>query len=578
MKNKFIFLLIIFMSVLIESVVQSASDNKSESLTPHLTIPDSDSSYSSESGHILFLLQQGEHKPAWDAYHSYQSKLGHHDHELLHQMGLKILEDGSKRNDPECQLLSLFGASITAHEEAYPIIEDSLKSRFPLIQLVALRALAAFQTDKADSALSRSLGAPLLEIRYEAILQLCLKNHTSAVSHAESLMHKVPISLRPIFPPLIAMVDSPQATKILRQLLNSSTTEVSLAVILSTAKYKKEELLPQIRQTSHQVHFALQEACTSVFSALKDEESIPKLQKMTASQYSNVALAAHVALFKMSQEKSLHAIEEMAGKGDLFAIDALGSLRRGAPTLTSLLTNSDINVRINATLALLKQGDSRALSNIDELIFRDKRDLGFTQTQSPGHLFTAWKATSSATKIFEKDVEAYISHLTFKEEVLKSVRHMDPKKFISLADHILKTKQTEIVRIVTVLLEETETQEALVCLQKGQQQIGSPHVRLLCNLSLMRLGTEGPYATQLKNWLEKENKNELIHIKPFDPWDSGNEFVLKPEEKSRCLIDTFEAFAAKQDKEGIDVLIQAIESGHEKNKYALAGLLIRAVQ
>lgn len=531
-----------------------------------------------QPGHILFLLQQGEHQSAWDAYHKYQNTLGHHDHDLLHHMALKILEDGFRKNDPECQLLALFGASITAHEAAYPILEESIKSKFPLVQLVALRALSAFQTDKADIALSKSLGASLLEIRYEAVHQLCLKNHPLALSHAESLMHKASSKFHPLFPPLFAMVDNPQATKILHRLLNNPNTDVSLAVILSAAKYKREDLLPQIRQTALQAHYALQEACTSVFSTLKDEESVPKLYKMTASQYPNVALSAHVALFKMGRESALGSIEEMAKQGNLFAIQALGSLHQGADTLAALLQHEDVNIRINATMALLKQKDMRALQNLSELILRDKRDLGFTKSQSPGHLFTAWKATPAATKIFENELKIYIEHLEFKEEILKSLRHMDPLKFVTFAEQIFKTKHHDLISITATLLEEIETQEALHCLEKGQQQIGAPHVRLLCGLSLMRLGGKGPYETQLKNWCEKENKTELIHLKPFDPWDEGNAFVLKPEEKSRLLIDVFEAFAARQDEEGINVLIKAIESGHEKNKYALSGLLLRAVQ
>lgn len=539
-------------------------------------IPEETASH--QPGHILFLMQRGEHSAAWEAYHRYQNKLGRHDHDLLHHMALKILEEGFRKNDPECQLLTLFGASITAHEGAYPILEESIKSKFPLIQLVAIRALAAFQTDKADVTLSKALGASSLEIRYEAVHLLCLKNHPLAVSHAESLMHKVPAQFHALFPSLFAMVDNPHSTKILHRLLNNPNADVSLAVILSAAKYKREDLLPQLRQTALQTHYALQEACAFVFSSLKDEESVPRLYKMTTSQYPNVALAAHVALFEMGRESALGSIEDLAKQGNLFAIQALGKLHRGSDTLATLMLHEDTNIRINATLALLKQEDPRALQNISELILRDKRDLGFTKTESPGHLFKAWKTTPAATKIFENDLKIYVEHLEFKEDVLKNVRHMDPKKFVTLAEQIFKSKHSDLIPIVTSILEEIETLEALHCLEKGQQQLGAPHVRLLCGLSLMRLGVEGPYSAQLRSWCEKENKTELIHIKPFDPWDEGDAFVLKPEEKSRLLINVFEAFAARQDEEGIDVLIQAIESGHEKNKYALSGLLLRAVQ
>ena len=44
------------------------------------------------------------------------------------------------------------------------------------------------------------------------------------------------------------------------------------------------------------------------------------------------------------------------------------------------------------------------------------------------------------------------------------------------------------------------------------------------------------------------------------------------------MIESFEALAEKHDPQGIDLILAAIQSGHPKNRYALAGLLIKALQ
>jgi HEAT repeat protein len=264
------------------------------------------------SGQILFLLQQGEHEKALKLYQNQFQANGPHDFELLHQIGLRILDFGFRQHDPECQLLALFGASVSAHEDAYYILEESLKSPYPAIQLVALEALARFQNDRADQAMMRALGSSLLEVRYEAAHHLCKKKHPLAVSQTESLMYKTPKAYMALYPPLFALVGDSHATRILRKLLNQPSQKVRLAVILSIAKSQRDDLLPQIRQQASQFHFALQEACAYTLGILKDEESIPKLKKLALSQYPTVALAAHLALYRLGQEDSIKAIEQAA--------------------------------------------------------------------------------------------------------------------------------------------------------------------------------------------------------------------------------------------------------------------------
>ena len=58
----------------------------------------------------------------------------------------------------------------------------------------------------------------------------------------------------------------------------------------------------------------------------------------------------------------------------------------------------------------------------------------------------------------------------------------------------------------------------------------------------------------------------------------SDSFDLTPEENSRLLIEAYQAFAERNDERSIDTLIEVIKEGNPKNRPALAGLLLRAIQ
>lgn len=532
-----------------------------------------------QQGRILFLMQQGEHEQALKLYQTAFQETSQHDFELLHQIGLRILDDGFRQNDPECQLLALFGAGVSAQEDVYYILEESLKNKFPQIQLVALEALARFQTDKADQAIIRALGAATLQVRFEAAHQLCKKKHPQAVSQTESLLYKSPSEVWEIYPPLFAMVGDTHSTRVLRKLLAHSSKEVRLAVIVSVAKFEREDLLPQVRQQAAHLQFTLQEACAHTLGVLQDEEAIPRLEKLAQSQSPAVALAAQGALFRLGRKEALAAIEQAAQKEEIFAISALGKISGHPDALLKLLESPRLQVRINAVISLLQQNHPRALEHVEEILLRDKRDLAFTSYHSPGKTFKAWKVTSSASSLMKDEPAAYQEHFALKEALLKKVRLLSQPHFLAIAHQIFLQQQNDLIPTTVELLEDLNTPEAVACLKKHQQQLGAPLVRHYCNLALYRLNEPGPYGEQLRQWAKAQSQTEFIRLKPLSPWEFGeSSYTLKPEEASQLLIESFEAFAAHQDPQGVETLIEAIATGHAKNKYALAGLLLRATQ
>lgn len=535
----------------------------------------------SQKGKILFLIQQGQHTQAIDLYQQYQKHQNEHDYELLHQMGLGILKQGFDQRDPEIQLLSLFGASIAANEEVYYILEESLKNPYPQIQLVALNALARFQNDRADQALLKALGSDELIIRLEAAYQLCLKKHPLAVSQIESLMYKTPKAILPIYPQLYAAIGNEKAIRHLRRLLNHKSDKVRTATILSIAQHQRDDLIPQLRQIICHSYYPQQEACAYTLGLLKDEKSLPKLKKLTHSSYPHVALAAQQALYRLGQQEAAIAIEQAAKKGDIFAINALAEIPEKSEVLVELLKHADITVRINATLALLAQGHLEFFSALKDILVRDKRNLTFTQTHSPGQAFKAWKVNQAATQLLKDDTQAYEAYLKLRENTLLKAYELSQTGFLELAQLIFNTQQNDLVPLVVELLEELDTPDAIQILKTYQQKVGAPFIRNYCNLALYRLKEEGPYGELLRQWVQSRYGEELIRFRslPVSIFEYREKcYELTPEETSRLLIEAFQAFTINQDQLGIATLLETIRSGNQKNKYALAGLLIRAIE
>lgn len=532
-----------------------------------------------DSGRILFMIRQGNHEQGLKLYQSLYAERDEHDYELLHQIGLGILDYGYRQIDPEIQLLTLFGASFALHQEAYYILEGNLKNRHPEIQLIAVTALSQVQEDQADRALLKAMGSPHLIIRYEAAKHLCKKKHPAAVDQTESLLFKSPAAVLPMFPPLFASVGDVKAMRVLKKMINDPSEKIRRSVILSAAKFERDDLLPQIRQQAVRSHHSQQEASAFALGVFKDEQAEEKLTKLSQSQYKTVSLVALWALNQIGRTAAVEQIEASALEGDLYAIALLGMIKDRPNVLLKLVKSDNLQVRINAILALLEQQHPSAVDYVSELLVNDKRDLGFVAVHSPAKTIHYWKAVPSSSQVLADDIEAYQDHMALREAVIAKVRQTSSSAFIALASSLLSARQNDLIPSVVDFLVEMDTPEAIDLLKTHQQKLGAPLVRNYCNLGLYRLGEKGVYADQLMKWVKSESKSELIQFRPYSPWEpGGNTWQLTPQEKSQLLIGAFEAFTQNQDKKGIDVLIEVLATGHQKNKYALAGVLVRATQ
>ena len=540
--------------------------------------------YASETNpnQIVYLMHAGDTAKAFQAYEEHYAASGCHDFELIERLGLILLDQGLHAKDPESRLLALYGAGISLNEKALYIIEEALEGNEPELQLAALNLIDRIRNDRIDQLLYRAMASDQLLIRFEAAMQLASKRDPKAVGQIESLMMKVPEQLWPLFPQLFALIDNREAKKVLRRMLMHSQESIRIAAILSIASQAHDDFLPTLRRMAAQHGAGQQEASAAALGILRDDESILRLQTLSKSQNPHIRLASLKALYQLGKDEVREEVEKLAKMKNLFAIHLLGEMRGSEPTLASLLNNGDLPIRLNAAMSLLELHDPRCTPMLAAVLLKDRRDIALTHSASPGRSLQAWRIIPSATQNLENNPLILELSLNLRESLVLKAVDLPEKEFLALADLLLDQQQNDLIPVLIQTLENHPTPASIALLKKYQQKAGAPLVRNYCNLALYRLKQPGPYAEHLRTWVFQQKSTDLIRFRPLVNWsfreDSHSSFDLTPEETSRLLLDAFQSFVATQDDKGIDTLISLIQSGNPKNKYALIGLLMRAIQ
>lgn len=530
---------------------------------------------------ILYLLKTGKESAALDLYQDYYKQKNKHDSDLLEQIALILIEQGFNSDTPEAQVLSIYGAGISNNEQMLDILKAGISSKQPEVQLICLNFLSRFHHDDADAALRRAMNSDYLLIRLEAGFHLCGQKSHAIVGQIESLMNKVDESLHPLFPQFFALIGTRDAIKTLSRLLNNRQEKVRVQAMISAANVNRDDLAPIIRKLASQSSVLQQEAGAYAFYKMKDEASIPRLEILALSNAENVKLSALKALYHLGQKNRLNEIEALARELNLYAIYMLSEIPESEPVLLTLKEHEQLNVRINANLALLKLKNPKAMPGIMEILIRDHRDLAYLENQSMAGTLKYLKATPSAS-INLKNNEMYREiSLSIREEILSEASHLPESDFLNIAKILFDTHQNELIPRLVFLIENLQTKEAIELLKHYSQKTGAPLIRNYCNLALFRLKEVGPYRDILEKFIFQEYKTDLIQFRPFLSFEMRSresQYQLTPRDTSRLLIDSFEALTLMQDEQGINILLQAIQHGNSKNKYALAGLLMHAAR
>lgn len=530
----------------------------------------------------VYLMQTQGPVAAIRAYRLWQQEKGSHDFETLQQIALRYLEQGLKSTDSEIQLLSLYGCGMGGLQASLGLLEQGLYTDNPSSQMTAVQFLGNQHDDMSSHLLIKAMSSPFLQTRFEAAYHLSVRKHKAAVGQIESLMFKLPPQFTCYFPELLSMMGTHESISCLKNLMESRYTMVRVACILSAAQYGRDELLGIIRCLSSHSDLAEQEASITALGVFKDSTSLAKMRKAALSTNPTLKLAGLMALYRLGHTEVKDEIIDMAKKGDLFAIYACKDIPTSEETLQGLLNSLQMNVRVNAAMALLERKDPVCKKILFDVLIRDTRDLAFYPNFSCGHSLFHWKVLPSLSAQ-QKQVQESLQNITLavREYALKLCIDLPPNDFLHIATRILQTRQTDLVPQLIQLLTSIPSPASIALLKKGADSAGAPLTRAYCNLALLILREEGPWQSNVLQWIEANMHTPMVSLREMPPLDlrfSDTRYQITPNERSRLLIESLQLIAERHEEKGIDLFLTLLEKGDDKNKPLIAGLLLKTLQ
>lgn len=528
------------------------------------------------ASHLLYMTGQGQHQAAAGAMAAVEKI----DGAVVEGMALEILRQGVTSKDPEEALLALFGASVALNEKAEALFETAYQNPNPQIQLAALSMIARSKTESSLFILNQAIGHPHPLIRLEAAFLLAERRAPQASLKIESLMHKIIPEAHFLFPRLFAMVGDAAAKSNLKRLLNHPDEKVRCETILAIADSNRDDLIREVRRALTHPGALSKEAAATALGLLRDETSIPQLEALAEHLSPDVRIAALEALVELKQPEAIKRLEKLAKEGNLFAITALSDCEGCEETLASLIESPDRSIRANATLALLAHKDKRALKTLPEVLIKDARDFSFVTIHSPAGSLVSYKVIPSSMQNLEEVPGTFEGSLRLRESALAKTIELDDASFYQIARLILNRQQNDLVPLLMQLIENKGDEAARHFLKQEEQRAGAPFIRASAALALFRMKEEGPYEEKLRAWIKQEASLDLVKFRPFVPWEKreGTSFELTPNEKAALWVATLEAFIIRHPEQATRLLLDLIKEGAGKNRFVLAGLLLRTIQ
>ncbi len=526
-------------------------------------------------------MQAKEIEKSIGLYLRYREELGKHDFEILQQMALILLEQGARSPDMETQLLSIYGSGIASVSSSLDILEAGIKSEHAETQVASIQYLGGLQDDRSDELLVKAMSSNFFYARMEAAMHLAGRKHKTSVGQIESLMYRIPPEARFFFPQFFALIGTSDAITILRQLMEDKHTSVRVEALLSAARFGRDDLLPAVRRNITHVNIAEQEAAAFAVGVLKDSKSIKKLKNLYSNSPINVQIAAARSLHILGDPDAKHFLINQAKKNNLFAIITLADIPEGKDTLAQLCHHPELAIRMNAGISLLKHRDPRCKTALIEILVRDASDMGISPQMSIGKTMLAFKPVFSSAQHANSLYDVRGATLSMRQQILLDAMHLSEKDFMQIAKLIFDSKQSDLIPTLVTLLENLQTPDAIALLKEKAVQTGTPLIRAYCDLALYRMSQEGPYGENVKNWIIRNKDSAMIQFQPMVPLDqriADSPYELTPENNSRLLIESFQSLSDKQHESSLDILLDTLKSGNPKNRYVLAGLLLRTLQ
>lgn len=494
------------------------------------------------------------------------------DYEFLQKFAILILENGLKSQNKERKRLTLYGAGIALSTHSLNILEKGLSSADAPAQLISLHYLGLLQDQKSDSLIKKALSSDFLEVRAEALFQLCLKKDPTALGQLEALRGKLPPVFKPFFPQFLALIGTPEASARLKHYLSDENPEVRLEAILSISKHKREELLFYLKKHFKEAMSQEKEALMYVLSSFGDTVFLPEFEKLAIRSNPNLQIGAILALNRMGNKNFNHLLFKKAEEGNLLALSACGFVENSNQLLIKMAKSRDIQIKANATVSLLEKRDENCFPFLLEIL---TSDIFLEFHLSPGRSLKYVQAYSTPFPVLNSEVS-----LLVKEELLKQALELKESTFLNLAEKLLQKEQVDLIPVLLKLLENIKSPKAIALLKKASYS-NLPLVRAYAHLALFRLEEKGLHEIFLIEWLEEESSKARIRLKSFDTGQKRfdkSQFELSRDEISQLFLEIISSFVEKHSPKTSELILKALVLSPSSNRYPLAGMLLRAIE
>lgn len=515
---------------------------------------------------ILFKMRQGALEQALTCYKAYQREKGDHDFALLQQMALAIIQDSSRKNNRDLQLLSLWAASFSLNSKLLPVLADGLKKEDPRDILADLFFLMGFPDDKAVNLIRSELGSPWLPIQAVSAEFLIQKKEKGVLEIVARWLDRVDPRAYPLFVPLFAASEERFATCWMKKFLHAKDPDTRLMALLEIGKQGRDDLLDEVREAAKTGNIQEKEAAAFVLGTLGDSSSLSLLQELASSKDISTKIAASYSLFRLGQTNSEALIKEAALQGNLFAIILLGHMKTGEDILINLLKSSDLNIQANATIALLEAKKSSSLQGLLPLLHPHLKNLALVAVTSHGQSLIAWQLKPRVT------VKEQMVHIMPRQKLIEEASQLPEQDFLDFAKE-------------AILYEDKETVPALIWSVKGLDKQflldqlnrpGAPLARSWATLALYSLKEKGPYAEHVYQWFIDMKKLAIVSVAPptLDS-DLKSFHMMTKQDSCELLLAALDCLVALRDQAAIDAILEALKGGNPLNRPVLASLLLR---
>ena len=533
---------------------------------------------------IQFLIATKDFTKAIEYYLDSYELNKTHQPELLRSLAKGLIDSSFSSTDSKDQLLALYGLMISNDHDLDYDYTKLLDSKDPYVQLLTIQYLSNWSEDIVDVWLNKAMSSPYLPVRMQALGNLVQRKSKLALSQIESLYYRLPDFFRPVFAQFYASLGTPQAIKILKQMLSDPNSEMKVASLLASCQFQRDDLKEEIRKILTQSDPMVQETAIYAASFFKDLHSLEMIEKLSCSHHQNVKLAALMGLSQFKKEERKQEIFDLAKKKDLSSIFYLGTMDGSEPTLLELASDDDFNVRLNTLFSLLEKKHPKSKDLLIKFFKSHSTYDGLAPNFSSGKTQQYIKMYPAYPSQFKKSKEfiAYLQGMTsmIRNQLLIQALELTEADFLEIAQVIFENDIYDVIPTLVRLLENCPGEKTLELIKKMSQKTGSPRTRIYCLMALARL--KDPYFTPLFfEFLENQKNHSILQISAFDTQDTSikksSRFFLNPDEQSQAILESYETLVYLHDEKCFSILLKALLHSPKQNRSVLAGLLLKAL-